>query len=387
MSSVDLKTSILVNKQVPEFIRDEYPMFITFLEAYYEFLEASSNTGPTSNTLITTSKSLRDIRDVDYSIDDFETNFYNTYGSLVPLDVQADKALLFKHLAPLYRTKGSESSFKLLFQLVYGEDIDVILPKNNVLRTSASKWQTDNKLRINSSISTQYLGDGTTKSFYLAQEVGINDVAIFVNGVLKNPNVDYFINKEYRKLNFVSAPASGAIVVATYDDFKIELLNNRKVTGLTSGASAIIELAGKRIITDTFNLGLPVELLINNNSLDGAFLNGEAVTIPINDETKDIVIDVRASTFSIVKKINVTAGGNNYSVGDTVSVFGGNATVNAFGTVETITSGFVDVSLVHHGGALFTTASPISISGNSALSFMTAVVDGIDLTGANTANS
>ena len=387
MSSVDLKTSILVNKQVPEFIRDEYPMFITFLEAYYEFLEASSNTGPTSNTLITTSKSLRDIRDVDYSIDDFETNFYNTYGSLVPLDVQADKALLFKHLAPLYRTKGSESSFKLLFQLVYGEDIDVILPKNNVLRTSASKWQTDNKLRINSNISTQYLGNGTVKSFYLAQEVGINDVTIFVNGVLKNPNVDYFINKEYRKLNFVSAPASGAIVVATYDDFKIELLNNRKVTGLTSGASAIIELAGKRIITDTFNLGLPVELLINNNSLDGSFLNGETVTIPINDETNNVVIDVRASTFSIVKKINVTAGGNNYSVGDTVSVFGGNATVNAFGTVETITSGFVDTSYVHHGGALFTTASPIAISGNSALSFMTAVIDGIDLSGANAANS
>ena len=79
MSSVDLKTSILVNKQVPEFIRDEYPMFITFLEAYYEFLEASSNTGPTSNTLITTSKSLRDIRDVDYSIDDF----CNIYASIL----------------------------------------------------------------------------------------------------------------------------------------------------------------------------------------------------------------------------------------------------------------------------------------------------------------
>ena len=32
-------TSILINRQVPEFVREEYPLFITFLEAYYEFLE------------------------------------------------------------------------------------------------------------------------------------------------------------------------------------------------------------------------------------------------------------------------------------------------------------------------------------------------------------
>ena len=32
-------TSILINRQVPEFVREEHPLFITFLEAYYEFLE------------------------------------------------------------------------------------------------------------------------------------------------------------------------------------------------------------------------------------------------------------------------------------------------------------------------------------------------------------
>lgn len=89
MSSVDLKTSILVNRQVPEFVRDEYPTFVTFLEAYYQFLEGTANTGTTANTLVTTAKSLRDIRDVDSSLEEFETNFYNTYASLIPLDVQS----------------------------------------------------------------------------------------------------------------------------------------------------------------------------------------------------------------------------------------------------------------------------------------------------------
>jgi hypothetical protein len=36
-------TSILVNSQVPEFVREEHPLFITFLEAYYEFLETKQS--------------------------------------------------------------------------------------------------------------------------------------------------------------------------------------------------------------------------------------------------------------------------------------------------------------------------------------------------------
>ena len=40
----DFRTSLLVNRQVPEFIREEYPLFISFLEAYYEYLENKQGT-------------------------------------------------------------------------------------------------------------------------------------------------------------------------------------------------------------------------------------------------------------------------------------------------------------------------------------------------------
>ena len=40
----DLKTSLLINRQVPEFIREDHPLFISFLEAYYEFLETEQGT-------------------------------------------------------------------------------------------------------------------------------------------------------------------------------------------------------------------------------------------------------------------------------------------------------------------------------------------------------
>ena len=384
--SLDLKTSLLINRQVPEFVRDEYPTFVTFLEAYYEFLEGTANTGITSNNLVSTAKTLRDIRDVDSSLEDFQTNFYSTYAPLIPLEVQANKALLFKHLVPLYKSKGSDASFKLLFQLLFGVDIDVVLPKNNVLKSSSSKWQIDNKLRINQDIASVYMGDGVTKTFTLAQIVGPDEVSVFVNDTLQTAT--FFINKEYRKLNFVSAPANNSTIRVVYNNFDTNLLNNRKVTGITSEASAIIEQANRRIISDTLNLGLPVELLINTKSLVGDFLNGEFVTIPIinPDDPYGNTINIQASTFSIVRRFNVIDGGFNYQVGDPVIVAGGNASVNAVGSVSSIFRGLIETASVLRGGAAFANLSPVGVSGNGNVT-LTIVVDGIDQTGINSANS
>jgi hypothetical protein len=56
----DNKVSLLINRQVPEFIREEYPLFITFLEAYYEYLETKQ--GTQINDLIATAKDLRNFQ-------------------------------------------------------------------------------------------------------------------------------------------------------------------------------------------------------------------------------------------------------------------------------------------------------------------------------------
>ncbi len=85
-------TSILINRQVPEFVREEHPLFITFLEAYYAFLE-QKQTGQL-NDLTQKAKDLRYLSDVDYSLNEFEDCFFNTYASLLPKDVAVDKEFL-----------------------------------------------------------------------------------------------------------------------------------------------------------------------------------------------------------------------------------------------------------------------------------------------------
>jgi len=129
---VDQKTSLLVNRQLPEFIRDEYPKFISFLEAYYEFLENEQLTGGITqkNDLIAKSKDLRYVSDVDYSLDAFEKHFFDMFLPYMPKDVAANKEFFIKNIMPVYLAKGSEKSYQLLFRLLFGQEATLSYPRD-----------------------------------------------------------------------------------------------------------------------------------------------------------------------------------------------------------------------------------------------------------------
>ena len=353
----NLKTSLLVSQQVPEYVTDEYPLFVAFLEAYYEFLE---NAQPNQkNNVLSLSKDMRYISDVDVSINAFETSFFNNFASLIPRDVEISKELLIKNVLPLYVARGNEKSFKLLFRMLFGDEVQVILPKNNILRASDGKWLLDNILKLETDIRSIYTGDGTETTFYLAQQSTPDEIQVYVNDVLKTLDTDYSVRPESRKLVFNTAPANGSAIKVVYTTFDITLLNNRKITGVTSGASAIIESASKRIITDRLNFGLPFELIIDSKTLSGLFQNGEQIRTDIIDSNGTKIVLV-ADTFSILTNILVTGTGSLYNVGDKVTILGGGATSIATAEVEAVTSGFTNRIAVTYGGAGFHTASIIT---------------------------
>jgi len=373
----DNKVSLLINRQVPEFVRDEYPLFITFLEAYYEYLETKQ--GTQINDLISASKDLRNLSDVDDSIEDFEQQFFNSFATYLPKDVTVDKAFLIKNVLPIYLSKGSEGSFKLLFRMLFSEELELIYPKNNVLRASDGKWTVDNILRIDTDIRSVYTATGNT-SFSLAQQVNNDEVEVYVSGVLKTITTDYFIRKESKKLVFNTAPAANSEVKVIYTNFDIALLKNRQVTGVTSGATAIVEKSVKRIITDRLNLGFPFELFISDKTLVGTFSGGEEIQATIIDDN-DALITLRADTFSIVNRINVINGGSSYNVGDVVIVTGGGAVTDASAQVDDIVEGYIDGIVVNYGGAGFELNGDITVSGISPFALDLAV-DGVDTAGA-----
>lgn len=375
--SADLKTSLLVENQVPEFVREQHPLFITFLEAYYEFLEQKQ--GIQKNDLTTKAKSLRYVSDVDESIDEFEESFINNFASLIPQEAISDKAFLIKNVLPLYLARGNIKSYEFLFRLLYGQDVQLTFPKNNILRASAGNWVQENVLRVDPDIYSFYIGDGTTTTFLLAQQVGLEEITVYINDV--EITTGFFVRKESKKIIFNTAPSSGDDIKVFYDNFNENLLINRKLTGISSGATAIIERAVPRLI----GVQTSVELYIDDASLLGTFLNAEEITTDIIADDGVTLIQIGSITVSPLSTITLLDGGSGYNVGDPVIVTGGLPTIPAEAVIGSVFGGFPDSANVIVGGAGFQLGGLVTAS-NVAGTITLAVV-GVDTSGANSANT
>lgn len=383
----DKKTSLLINRQVPEFVRDEYPKFVTFLEAYYEFLE-NKQTGK-KNDLIVKSKDLRYLSDVDYSIDQFEDQFLNTFASLLPKDISVDKALMIKKLLPLYLAKGNEKSFKLLFRILFDEEVEVIQPKSNVLRASDGKWLIEKAFRISQGVYSTYTANGNTSSsatasgntvFQMAQIAGLDDIAVYVNNTLQTTG--YKVRRESKKVLFDTAPSANSQVKILYNNFNYASLENRKLTGSTSGAYAIVE----RVAQKTINEKSAFELYVNDKTLVGTFSNGENGILNIIGDNNEL-ITIQVLGLSTLSTITITDGGASYNVGDPVTITGGGATELGEAIISEVFSGFINQVRVLAGGAGFKVGSNVNVVGATANASLVLAIDGVDVSGANTANT
>lgn len=130
MAKVKAKVSAVVSQQVPEFVREDHPQFVNFLEAYYEWLEQNY--------------ALRNIEsyiDIDDTIDEYVEYFADQIANLVPKNLVADKRLMLKHAKELYVSKGTPQSYNLLFRLMFDEvPQQIYYPKTDMLRISDGKW-------------------------------------------------------------------------------------------------------------------------------------------------------------------------------------------------------------------------------------------------------
>jgi len=155
----DQKPSLLIRQQLPEFIRDDsnYAIFVSFLEAYYEWLE-TSQAANTSNTVATStgqgvihaSKNLLNYIDVDNTLDEFVQYFLNDFLPYIPVEITTDKRKLLKISKQFYQSKGTEKSYKFLFKVLYDANLEIFNTNDAVLRASDGKWIVPKYLRIDS---------------------------------------------------------------------------------------------------------------------------------------------------------------------------------------------------------------------------------------------
>jgi hypothetical protein len=359
----DYKTSLLINRQVPEFIREENPRFIAFLEAYYEYLE--NKQGSQINDLVKRSKDLRYLSDVDESIEEFQDSFFNMYASNVPQDVQVDKAFLIKNVLPLYLSKGSEKSFKLLFRMLFGQELEVKYPRNEVLRASDGKWVSEKFVKINNTISVIHIGDGETKVFDLmpcrcpitSQPLEFSG-QVFINGT--RVTTGFLVRKETLKIYFDVAPAEGAEIEIFENNADRTLFVGRQITGITSGAKALVQRVGTQVL----NNRLAIELYIDESSLSGSFAIGELIHTNIFSSEGNL-FSVRLRGVSRLTSVNVIDGGSNYQVGDPVLIETPEADIAPKAVISKVFSGKINRINIQDGGAGFQVPGVIFADGFS----------------------
>lgn len=371
----DFKTSLLVNRQVPEFIREEYPLFIAFLEAYYEYLETQQ--GSQKNDLTKRAKELRNLPDVDISIEEFETSFFNMYASLVPQDVAVSKEVLIKNVLPLYLSKGSENSFKLLFRLLFGQELQLSYPRSEVLRASDGKWLIENYLKISNEVYSLHVGDGVTKEFVLAPcrcpiTGGVLPIRanVYVNGVLQTSG--FFIRSESKKIYFNVAPVNDAEIKVFYLAFDFRQIINRKVVGVTSGATALIQRIGSQVINNQ-NVN---EFYVDKTSVTKTFSIGEQIRSDIIGVDGSLV-NIYFAGLSSVLKVNIIEGGSNYRVGDPVIINAPEAEIQPKAIISKVFSGKINQVNILNGGAGFQAPSRVFADGfsNTEIEFAIAAVE------------
>ncbi|WP_292486275.1 hypothetical protein, partial [Methanohalobium sp.] len=135
------KISTLIETQFPEFFFEDGPVFVDFIKAYYEWLEQEKN-------VIDATQNVLNYRDIDNTLDEYVQYFISEFIPSVPEDAIGDKRLFIKYAIEFYRGKGSEASYKLLFRMLYDEDITIYYPREDILKVSDGRWVEESSIRL-----------------------------------------------------------------------------------------------------------------------------------------------------------------------------------------------------------------------------------------------
>ena len=121
-------TQISIARNFPEFVREEYPLFVKLVEEYYRYLD-TTNIG-----------NIDSVTDIDSTPDQFIEYFRRQYAINISSFWNLDFKEFLYFAKSFYSSRGSETSIRFLFRAMFGEEIEIDYPGQYVLRASDGKW-------------------------------------------------------------------------------------------------------------------------------------------------------------------------------------------------------------------------------------------------------
>ena len=135
LNDVENSISPLISEQFPAIYKEDSPLLVLFVKAYYEFLEQSDQS-------LGYSRNLAQMIDIDQATADFLEHFKKTYLFSIPNETTVDLSFLIKHILDLYRSKGSKRALELFFKLVYNKNADLYIPNEHLAKASDALYVT-----------------------------------------------------------------------------------------------------------------------------------------------------------------------------------------------------------------------------------------------------
>lgn len=149
--------STTVKELIPRFIRDRADVLGSFLEEYYNFVNAKPGPSYYINRLV-------EEHDLDEVVDPlFLDMIGKELAGSAPESPYVLKAFLLKRIVEYYEIKGSNEAAKYFFRIFFNVDIDLFEPWERVFIPSSGKWVSDILLRV-TDVAGDLVGQKVTSS-------------------------------------------------------------------------------------------------------------------------------------------------------------------------------------------------------------------------------
>lgn len=335
------KTSVLIESQLPDFIRNDHPNFVAFLEAYYQFLE--QNNGVTSQA-----KEVRTFQDIDLTESQFTQRLYSTFLRLLPPTIMADEALVLKNIKDFYRAKGTEKSVRFLFNILFAEnDISFYYPKKDILRVSDGKWYIQRSLRIN----------GTTKDNVAAPDYGTlqNYVRTQITGQTSNAHASIeSVDRYYERTTQI-------------DELVLSFINGTFINGENVSAVYLDTANTSHYLQSQIFSGI-INTITITNAGSGYQVGDPALVIRTSNVGAGACVVVSSVSTGNLSSITILDGGAGYQNGNSI-LFSLGPGQSGSGANANVNSVLADSSV--HPNSYNIVASTISLEANTVIGNMT----------------
>ena len=332
--------SPLIESQFPNVYKEDGPVFVAFVKAYYEYLEQDDK------DLYNLRKMFENI-DVDQSVDSFLEHFRKQFLYSFPKDVDQSIPFTVKHIMDLYRSKGTPRAVELFLKMAYGLESTLYNPGKHLMTASDATWITPTYIETvfdydKDSEFEGYVGKEITGSFSGATAI--------VDSALKttsNGKIDYVMFLSNLKGNFVR----GEIISHGTSTYSPKILGSLNDVTLTSNGTGVS--AGDELDVVSTKYGINGQVLVTNTTsgtgqatfslVDGGF--GYSLNTSISNIAFSTTV-LKANNFTNSNaSFRAEYSGNNFFALETITQpaeqisHNGNTTFNAAGNTSTYVIG------------------------------------------------